>query len=156
MLFIFDTNSLRVLGNYYPEQFPSFWERFEITVEKKEVFSVREVYNEIVNQIKDEWYLDWLKKRKEMFLVPGAEEGQFVAEIFKVAHFQQLVGEEQRLKGQPVADPFVVACAKVCNGTVVTEESVKDNAAKIPNVCKHFNIKFTDVRGFLEINGWKF
>ncbi len=74
MPFIFDTNSLRVLGNYYPEQFPSFWERFEASVEKKDVLSVREVYNEIVNQIKDEWYLEWLKARKEMFLTPGAEE----------------------------------------------------------------------------------
>ena len=156
MPFIFDTNSLRVLGNYYPEQFPSFWERFEASVEKKDVLSVREVYNEIVNQIKDEWYLEWLKTRKEMFLTPGAEEGQFVAEIFKVPHFQQLVGEEQRLKGQYVADPWVVACAKVCNGIVVTEEAVKEHAAKIPNVCSHFKIEFTDVRGFLDRNGWKF
>lgn len=156
MPFIFDTNSLRVLGNYYPERFPSFWTRFDVAVESKEVVSVREVYNEIVKQIKDEWYLEWLKVHKEMFLVPGAEEGQFVAEIFKVAHFQQMVGEEQRLKGQYVADPFVVACAKVSDGIVVTEEAVKENAAKIPNVCKHFDIKFTDVRGFLEIKGWQF
>jgi hypothetical protein len=156
MPFIFDTNSLRVLGNYYPDQFPSFWTRFDVAVEKKEVLSVREVYNEIVKQIKEDWYLDWLKGHKEMFLVPGAEEGQFVAEIFKVAHFQQMVGEEQRLKGQYVADPFIVACAKVYNGIVVTEEAVKENAAKIPNVCKHFKIEFTDVRGFLEMNRWKF
>jgi hypothetical protein len=43
MPFIFDTNSLRVLGNYYPDQFPSFWQRFENAVEKKDVLSVREV-----------------------------------------------------------------------------------------------------------------
>ncbi len=79
-----------------------------------------------------------------------------MAEIFKVSHFQQLVGEEQRLKGQYVADPWVVACAKVCNGIVVTEEAVKEHAAKIPNVCSHFKIEFTDVRGFLDRNGWKF
>jgi hypothetical protein len=156
MPFIFDTNSYRVVGNYYPSQFPSFWERFGTAVEKKEVLSVREVYNELVTQIKDDWYLEWLKARKEMFLTPGTEEGQFVAEIFKVPHFQQLVGEEQRLKGQHVADPFVVAAAKVCNGIVVTEEVFKENAAKIPNVCKHFGIKCTDLRGFLEMNGWKF
>jgi len=35
MPFIFDTNSLRVLGNYYPERFPSFWKRFDEMVEKK-------------------------------------------------------------------------------------------------------------------------
>ena len=156
MPFIFDTNSLRVLGNYYPERFPSFWKRFEEMVEKKEVLSVREVYNEITKQVKDEWYLEWLEAHREMFLAPSADEGTFVAQIFRVAHFQQLVGEEQRLKGQPVADPFVVACAKVRNGIVVTEEAVKENAAKIPNVCKHFKIECTDVEGFLKINDWKF
>jgi hypothetical protein len=91
-----------------------------------------------------------------MFLTPGTEEGKFVAEIFKVPHFQQLVGEQQRLLGKYVADPFVVACAFACGGTVVTEEAVKDNAAKIPNVCKHFSVKFTNVQGFLEANGWQF
>ena len=91
-----------------------------------------------------------------MFLTPGIEEGKFVAEIFKVPHFQQLVGEQQRLLGQYVADPFVVACAAVCNGTVVTEEAVKDNAAKILNVCTHFGLKFTNVQGFLQQKAWKF
>jgi len=28
--------------------------------------------------------------------------------------------------------------------------------AKIPNVCDHFKVKCTNVRGFLEMNGWKF
>jgi len=88
MPFIFDTNSLRVIGNYYPDQFPSFWERFEAAVNSKEVLSVREVYNEIVQQIKDEWYLEWLKNHKEMFLTPGAEEGKFVAEIFQDARLK--------------------------------------------------------------------
>src|SRR5262245_61757252 len=111
MPYVFDTNSLRVLGNYYPGQFPSFWALFNDAVEKQEVVSPREVYNEIVNQVKDQWYLDWLKHHKDMFLTPGVEEGRFVAEIFKVPHFQQLVGEQQRLLGQYVADPFVVACA---------------------------------------------
>ena len=156
MPFIFDTNSLRVLGNYYPDRFPSFWEHFETSIHKKEVFSVREVYSEIVAQVKEDWYLDWLKAHKDIFLTPGAEEGQFIAQIFSVQHFQQLVGEEQRLKGRPVADPFVIACAKVCNGTVITEETLKPNAAKIPNVCQHFDIQCTDVLGFLKIQDWRF
>ena len=112
---VFDTNSLRVLNNYYPPHFPSFWKLFDEAVEKEEVVSVREVYNEVVKLIKDEWYLDWLKQHKAMFLTPGAEEMQFVAEIFKVNHFQTLVGEKQRLQGLPVADPFVVACARMSN-----------------------------------------
>ena len=125
-------------------------------IRQVQVVSAREVYNEIVSQVKDKWYLDWLKQHKEMFLTPGVEEGKFIAESFKVPHFQQIVGEQQRLLGQYVADPFVVACASVCNGTVVTEEAVKENAAKIPNVCQYFGVNFTNVQGFLEQKGWKF
>lgn len=29
MIYVFDTNSFRVLGNYYPDRFPSFWEMFD-------------------------------------------------------------------------------------------------------------------------------
>jgi len=41
-------------------------------------------------------------------------------------------------------------------GTVVTEEALKENAAKIPNVCEYFGIKWTNVQGFLLSNDWKF
>jgi len=51
-----------------------------------------------------------------------------------------LVTETQRLKGQPVADPFVIASAKVRGGAVVTEELKREHAAKIPNVCQHFDV----------------
>src|SRR5689334_3299686 len=65
MPFIFDTNSFRVVGNYYPSQFPSFWERFGSAVEKKDVLSVREVYSELVNQIKDDWLVFGMAKSEE-------------------------------------------------------------------------------------------
>jgi hypothetical protein len=38
------------------------------------------------------------------------------------------------LCGSPVADPFVIACAKVSNGAVVTQEVKKEGGLKIPNV----------------------
>jgi hypothetical protein len=91
-----------------------------------------------------------------MFVVPTSEETTFVAEIFKVAHFQILVGQKQQLKGQAVADPFLIAAAHVRGGTVVTEELEKPNAAKVPNVCKHFGIPCTNVAGFLEASAWQF
>jgi hypothetical protein len=90
-----------------------------------------------------------------MFVVPTSEEAEFVAKIFTVPHFRILVGEKQRLKGQPVADPFLVACAHVRHG-VVSEEQEKPHAAKVPNVCKHFGVACTNGAGFLEAKGWKF
>ncbi len=103
---------------------------------------------------KDIW--KWVKEHKAMFALPGADESTFVGEIFKVPHFKALVGEQQRLKGSPVADPFLVASARCCDGCVVTEEKLKPNAAKIPNVCDHFGVNYTNVLGFLKQKNWKF
>lgn len=91
-----------------------------------------------------------------MFRVPTAEEMQFVSEIFKVKTFQALVGEKQRLRGTPVADPFVIACAKMCGGTVLTQEAKKEGGSRIPNVCDHFKINWTNLEGFLADNDWEF
>jgi hypothetical protein len=79
-----------------------------------------------------------------------------VAEIFRISHFQGLIGQKQRLKGDPVADPFVIACAKVRGGSVVTEEQFKPNAAKIPNVCQHFNVPCIDLEEFMHQQKWSF
>jgi hypothetical protein len=157
MPYIFDNNSITALSFYYPERFPTFWKLFDDAVEKEEVLSVREVLNELEKHthIKT-WLADWLKLHKAMFRTPTAEEMQFVGEIFKVKNFQALVGEKQRLRGTPVADPFVIACAKICNGTVVTQEVKKEGGAKIPNICEHFTINCTSVEGFLAEKDWKF
>src|SRR5512147_1179094 len=108
MLYVFDSNSLRVLGNYYPGRFPTFWKKFDGAVASGMVVSVREVYNELERQVADTWLWGWLLDHRSMFLLPGPEETGFVGEIFKVAHFRSLVGEIQRLRGYPVADPFIV------------------------------------------------
>jgi len=156
MLYVFDTNSMRVLGHYYPKRFPTFWQRFSEAVAGGSVLSVREVYNELQFQVTEDWYRDWIEDHKTMFVVPAAEEAQFVAQIFTVGHFRIMVGEKQRLKGQPVADPFLIACAHARGGVVVSEEQEKPNAAKVPNVCKHFGVPCTNVAGFLEAVGWEF
>lgn len=61
--------------------------------------------------------------------------------------------EKQRLRGSPVPDPFVIACANVSAGTVVTQEVKKEGGSKIPNVCEHFKIKWTNLEGSLAENG---
>jgi hypothetical protein len=156
MTFVFDTNSFRVLENYYPERFPTFWDNFNQTVEAGTVVSVREVYNEVDNLVRPEWLREWISQHRQIFLKPRPAETEFVAEIFRVPHFQTLVGAAQRLQGSIVADPFVVASAKVLGGCVVTEEAFRPNAAKIPNVCQHFGIECTNMEGFLNRMGWKF
>jgi len=156
MKYVFDTGPLiNLFRHYYPERFPSLWEKFHDMVSKKKIISVREVYNEIYS-IKDA-LSNWAKEQKDgIFLPSTVEELQFVGEIFKVQHFQVMVSKQKRLKGGSVADPFVIARAKILDFPVVTTEAFKDDSAKIPNVCKHFSIPCINLEEFMQQEGWTF
>lgn len=108
-MFIVDTNSFRVLGSYYPDVFPTFWEQLDTAVADGQIGSVREVKKELELQDASEHLGIWVAANPLVFPTPTEGEMQMVAEIFRVTHFQQLIGEKQRLRGQPVADPFIVA-----------------------------------------------
>lgn len=156
MVYVFDTNIFIVISHYFPDRFPSFWENINTSVASKEIISVREVRKELENRATKTHLIEWLNLNKHIFAIPSAEEMDFVQEIFTVRHFQQLVAKKNQLKGTPVADPFVIASAKIYNGCVVTEEANKKGAAKIPNVCDHFNVNWTNLEGFMEQMKWRF
>lgn len=153
--FIFDTSSFRVLGNYYPDRFPSFWKRFTESIAAGHVLSVKEVYNELERYTGNLMWA-WAQEHKHLFEPPSDDESGFVVQIFGVEHFRALIGSKQILQGRPVADPFLIASAYLRGGCVVTEEELKPNAAKIPNVCGHFGVDCTNVEGFLHHHKWEF
>jgi len=156
MKYVFDSGPLiDLFRHYYPSRFPTLWEKFHALVLEDELTSVREVYNEIDSR--EDMLTSWAKKEKdELFSQPTDEEFQFVREIFQVRHFQAMIRKKERLQGKPVADPFVIARAKVLDCQVVTTEVFRDNSAKIPNVCKHFSVECINLEGFMEQEGWTF
>lgn len=156
MAYVFDTNSFIVIGHYYPQQFPSFWNKFDQAVEIGKIISVREVFRELDQDASVPHLSDWIKQHRNIFTTPNAAAMQFVSTIFSVPHFQALVSEKNRLAGRPCADPFIIAWAKVINGCVVTEEKERPNAPKIPNVCQHFGVDCTNLQGFMEREDWSF
>ena len=156
MIYVFDTSSLRSLQHFYPSVFKSIWDGLDVLIQQKNLISTREVWNEIERQNVSADVLAWAKQNKQIFTTPSAAELQFVAQIFQIKHFQNLIGEQQRLKGTPVADPFVIVCAKIKSGTVVTEEQLKPHAAKIPNVCAHFSVPCIDLEKFMQQQAWAF
>jgi len=165
MIYVFDTSSIRSLQHFYPRVFKSIWDGLDALVQQEQLISTREVFNELERQDVSAEVLKWTKDNKQIFTTPTAAELQFVATIFQVKHFQSIIGVQQRLKGTPVADPFVIACAKISQGTVVTEEgwlrpsdklAPKPNAAKIPNVCAHFKVPCVDLEEFMQQQGWVF
>lgn len=165
MIYVFDTSSIRSLQHFYPSVFKTIWGGLDGLVQHQSLISTREVWNELGRQNVSADVLAWAKQNKQIFTTPNTAELQFVAQIFQIKHFQSLIGEQQRLKGTPVADPFVIACAYIKKANVVTEEgwdhssvtlSPKLNAAKIPNVCQHFKVPCTNLEGFMKLQGWTF
>jgi hypothetical protein len=156
MIYVFDTSSIRQLNHYPPDRFPSFWQRFDDLVFNHRVVSVREVYRELEHQDLREHVHDWKEGNRNLFMVPGARETMFVAEIFAVPHFQYLLKEKDRLTNKPEADPWVIAAAKAIDGCVVTQERKNGNAIRIPLVCEHFGIMCVTLQGLMEREGWRF
>jgi hypothetical protein len=153
---VFDSDSLiNLFKHYYPRRFPTLWEQFNALVSGGELISVREVFNEIGSS--EDSLGAWAKEQKDiLFLETTVEEFKFVAEIFQVRHFQAMIRKQERLKGKPVADPFVITRAKISGACVVTQEKNIENAAKIPNVCDHFGIPCINLEGFMEKENWTF
>ena len=156
MTYVFDSDSLiNLFRHYYPERFPTLWHRFDALVSEGKLVSVKEVFNEIGSR--DDLLGTWAKEQKPtLFTESTVEELEFVVEIFKVAHFQAMIRKKERLRGKPVADPFVIARAKVLGACVVTQEKNAENAARIPNVCDHFVVPCTNLEGFMAKEGWTF
>lgn len=155
MIYVFDASSFFELNAYYPSVFKALWAKIDHAVAAGVIVSTREVRREIERGDADV-VAAWAKANAQVFLTPGSDETAFVAQIFAVNHFQQMISKKAQQRGDEVADPFVIACAKIKNGTVVTEERLKPNAAKIPNVCEHFRVPCTNLEGFMKAENWTF
>ncbi|MEO9804778.1 MAG: PIN domain-containing protein [Reichenbachiella sp.] len=155
MKYVFDTSPLADLfRHYYPSRFPTLWENFDVMIKAGEITSTREVLREIEDR--EDPLSEWAKSHEELFMMPNAQEAKFVSEIYRVAHFQQNIELQKIYKGGKNADPFVIARAGVLGITVVTNEKIKPNAAKIPNICQHFDIGCINLEKFMEGENWKF
>ncbi|CAE6505604.1 conserved hypothetical protein [Nitrosomonas nitrosa] len=155
-VYVFDSGPLIILfRHYYPRRFPTLWEQFDQMVANGQITSTREVMNELEGQEDD--LANWCKQNRRVFATPTVEELTSVREIFNIEHFQAMIRKKERLQGKPVADPFVIARARcLTDSCVVTSENHNPNAAKVPNVCEHFKIDYTDLEGFMERENWRF
>ena len=93
MNYIFDTSSLVVLfKNFYPDNFPSLWKKFNHSVSQGQYFSVKEVRQEIDSYAEMDYLKRWSKEHKQFFLHPSKDEIQFISQMFlEHIHFQGLV-----------------------------------------------------------------
>lgn len=61
MIYVFDTSSIVVMNNYYPDVFPSFWERLDRLVTAGTITSTREVWNELARYNDRPHSLEWAR-----------------------------------------------------------------------------------------------
>ncbi len=156
MTYVFDNSPLSTLfKNYYRRRFPTLWQHFDELVDNGDIVSTREALREIEDG-PVESLREWTAQKSELFTMPNAEEGMFVARIYAVQHFQQNIERQKMLKGGRNADPFVIAKAAVTERTVVTMDQRHPNAVKIPNICDHFGIPCMTLEDFMETEDWEF
>ena len=150
MTYVFDNSPLSALfKSYYRGVFPTLWQGFDTLVDDGQILSTREALREIEDGPSQE-LRDWADQHKAIFATPTADEAAFVSRIYQVAPVKKL------LKGGKNADPFVIARAAATGCTVVTMELFKENAAKIPNICRHFEIPCMTLEEFMRAEGWTF
>jgi Domain of unknown function (DUF4411) len=155
-IYVFDNSPFSTLfRNFYPKRFPSLWARFDEMIEDGRITSTREVLRELEDNAPT-GCLGWAKAHKDVFTNPTAAEGAFVGSIYAVPHFQQNIERKKLYKGGKNADPFVITKASVDASVVVTLENHPPNAAKIPNICDHFDVKCMNLEEFMEAENWSF
>ena len=154
MKYVIDTNALRTFFRFYYRQVtPELYDNLDKMIKNNELISVKEVYNEMERQHqKDSDILKELKNIKHIFLEPtNEEEINIVQDIYKNINFRNNIKEKNILNGRPVADAFLVAKAKIENAVLITSENFSPNAAKIPNMCEKYDVKYINYEQFLII-----
>jgi hypothetical protein len=152
--FWLDANVLIEAQNrWYPfELVPKFWGLLSEEIESGSICCPKAVFDEIVprkdqldNRVKDQLSV-WVKTRKDDGLcVPPTDaiQAQFkliadhVVANFSRHHYEEFL---------TVADPWLIATAKVIGGTVVTGESEsRKKKIRIPSICRAFAIPCIDL-----------
>ena len=136
---------------YPPASFPGLWTRIAALVAAGEIVSSDEVKREI--EAKDDLLLAWCKPRTPMF-VPLSGDIQAVATQI-LATLPKLVDSRT---GKSMADPFVVATAKVTNTILVTQErpTGKAERPKIPEACDLTGVAWVSLLDVIKAEGWVF
>lgn len=150
-MYIFDSSAFGTLGNYYPTTMPTVWKKVDALADSGALRSVREVFRELDQKCHEDHLQQWVMAHKNIFIAPSAEEFKLVRKMFEKEQYRNLVSCKNILKGFPVADPFLIAAAKMHNGVLVTQEKMKQGAAaKIPNVCKDYKIECINLEEFMK------
>ena len=162
MHYVLDTGFFVLARGYYPDTFPSFWEKLTEAANENIVSSVSEVSKEIkAYGGSQDHLLAWIARHTTIFKYPNEEEQQKLRKIMQLAH--KALPEKKLLSNKAWADPLVIAKAWSLEATVVTREtSAKNNKGevdkpiKIPDICEALQIRCLSPQAFMKEQKWSF
>lgn len=139
-LYVFDTSSLFNVSDINHSE--DVWELIIRLVNEGRIKTVAYVMEEL-ERVKQEAYLRLKELSKELVVNISS---QLYEEAGRITY-------QYRNMSRPrctfnIADPWVVALAKISNGTVVTDENNKRR--RMPKVCNRENIPFLNLEKFIQ------
>ncbi|EAC7024830.1 DUF4411 family protein [Listeria monocytogenes] len=159
--YLLDTNIyISFYDRYYKYNFfPSFWSKFE-TIINECIIIPKIVVNE---QTQNEWFKDWLRNNytesiydhKKYF----SEWSNILSSIAENPVYNDgALTSDNGWAHEKIADPWIIAIAKIEGLTLVTEErkhphlnpAKPSGSVKIPDICKDFNVRCITMNEFFE------
>jgi len=149
MMYLLDANTfIEAKNRFYRQDIcPGFWEWLDEITLGDEIKSIEKVYDELA--VGNDDLAGWVKARRN--------EGRFLAVDTDIQNaFRRIVADvnaadyraDAQRKFLAGADPWLVATALAHGATVVTHENHEPQVKRrvpLPNVCRRFNVAFTDL-----------
>jgi hypothetical protein len=159
-LYIVDSNFfIQAHRAYYPlDVIKSFWIKVKQLSVKGSIKSIDKVKNEIY--FHEDALKNWCDNNlPQSFFI---ESSSFINEYIEIANWANSMNDFynpsaiQEFLAPDLADPWLVACAKANNYTIVTYEKSEPNRKsriKIPEVCNQFGVRYLNTVDLLrELN----
>lgn len=167
MQYVIDTSILvEISERYYPEVFPSLWDKIYELIDNETIISLVEVQNEIdKGKFSKEWDLIHVNSGKKFFKDLEGDEMLGLSEITELDIYTEkfkdkndqitTLEKEWGIYGEEVADPLLICHGWYHDSTVVTLEN-PSNGHNIPHVCYLLNVRCIGLKDFLIENNFKF
>ena len=167
MQYVIDTSILvEISERYYPEVFPSLWNKIYDLIDDETIVSLVEVQNELDRgKFSKEWSLIHSNSGKKFFKDFEEDEMLGLTQIIELDVYTEkfkdknnqvtTLENEWGIYGDAVADPLLICHGLYHESTVVTMEN-PNKGHNIPHVCYELDVRCIGLKEFLMENDFKF
>jgi len=146
-LYLLDSNIfIEAKNRYYGMDFcPAFWDFLDDQINKTNIVSIAYVYTELTKG--NDGLSQWIKNRKDSGFFLSNEDEETQRELSEIVQYvSNNYSQEEANRFLNVADPWLIAKAKVLEATLITQEVLAPSntkKVKIPNICQKFGVNFS-------------